>query len=311
MRIDPWRLLVLRAVADAGGVVAAGERLHLAPSGVSQHMAALERETGLVLLDRSRPGGRRSAELTAAGRRVVEHANRLAEVLADAEADVRGLTGELAGEVRLAAFQTAIRSLVVPALATLARTAPAVRPIVQELDEPLAVTALHAGELDVVLVEDAAGRTPAVRRGTRRQVLLDDPYRLTLPREWPIPRTLADLADRPWVSGPPGSAVARVLDRLRRTTQLALPASHSCVEFPAVLALVSAGLGAALVPELALTDAARADVRVLDLPGLGTRTITALHARTTNVPPPVRALLDALTEAARSLPGDAAAKTRR
>lgn len=45
MRLDPMRLLVLRAVAESGAVVAAGRRLHLAPSGVSQHIASLERET--------------------------------------------------------------------------------------------------------------------------------------------------------------------------------------------------------------------------------------------------------------------------
>ena len=52
MHISPDRLLILRAVAASGGVGAAARQLHLAPSGISQHLARLERETGLVLVDR-------------------------------------------------------------------------------------------------------------------------------------------------------------------------------------------------------------------------------------------------------------------
>jgi len=62
MQIDPRRLAVLGAVANAGGVLAAATVLHLTPSAVSQHIARLEADTGVVLLDRSRLGGRRAAE---------------------------------------------------------------------------------------------------------------------------------------------------------------------------------------------------------------------------------------------------------
>jgi DNA-binding transcriptional LysR family regulator len=132
MRLNPERLLVLRAVADAGGVVAAGRRLHLASSGISQHIAALERETGLVILDRSRRGGQRPAQLTAAGRLLLMHATRLAEVLADAEADVRALAGQVDGPVVLAAFPTVIARLAVPALTALTKTHPGITPVVRE-----------------------------------------------------------------------------------------------------------------------------------------------------------------------------------
>lgn len=299
MRIDPQRLLVLRAVADAGGVVAAGRRLHLAPSGVSQHLAALERETGLLLLDRSRRGGQRPAQLTAVGRRLAGHAARLADVLAEAEADVLSLTGDVGGPVALAAFPTAIRGLVVPALAALTGSHPAVRPRVLELAEQPATAALHAGELDLVLVEDDAQHPHPVATGCTAQWLLDDPYRLALPADWPVPSTVNDLIDRPWIEGPPGSAVARVLDRLRAATGLVLLGAHSCLEFPAVLTLVDAGLGAALVPELALTDAPPEHVRVLDLPGLGARSISAVQLRARHPRPVVRALTDALVATAR------------
>lgn len=303
MRLSPDRLLVLRAVAEAGGILAAGRRLHLAPSGVSQHVAALERESGLVLLDRSHRGGQRPLALTAAGKRLAEHAGRLAAVLADAEAEVIALTGRLEGPVRIGAFPTAIGRLVVPAVLTLAETDPGVQPVVHELDEASAVASLHAGALDVVLVEDEADRLrpPPVGLAVRR--LLDDPYRLALPATWPRPRDVSDLADRPWVDGPPGSAVRGVLDRLRATTGLPLRGAHVCLEFPAALALVDAGLAAALVPALALPEQPGAGTQLVDVAGLSARTIGAYTQAVRGPAPLLATVLDALSAAAQQQPG--------
>jgi len=298
MRLSPDRLLVLRAVAAAGGVVAAGRRLRLAPSGVSQHLAALERETGLVLLDRSRPGGQRPLTLTAAGRQLAAHADRLAAVLAEAEADALTLAGRLEGEVRIGAFPTAVHRLVVPAVLALASTAPGLSPAVHELDEAAAVAALHAGDLDLVLVEDQANALRPPPPGLAAHRLLDDPYRLALPLAWPPPREVGDLAQRPWVDGPAGSAVRGALDRLRTATGLPLPGAHTCLEFPAALALVDAGLAAALVPALALPATLDPATRVVDLPGLGARTISAYVQRTRRLTPLVGTTLEALHAAA-------------
>ncbi len=298
MRLSPDRLLVLRAVADAGGVVAAGRRLHLAPSGVSQHLAALERETGLVLLDRSRRGGQRPLTLTAAGRRLAEHADRLAAVLADAESTALVLAGRLEGPVRIGAFTTAVRRLVVPAVLALAGSDPGVRPVVHELDEGPALDALHAGDLDVVLVEDESVRQRPAPSGLRVRRLLDDPYLLALPAAWPRPRDVTDLAERPWVDGPPGSAVRGVLDGLRASTALPLPGAHVCREFPAALALVDGGLAAALIPALAIPDPPGRGTRLVDLPGLGTRTVSALTQASRRPPQLLTTVLDALAAAA-------------
>jgi len=300
--MSPDRLLVLRAVADAGGVVAAARRLHLAPSGVSQHLAALERETGLVLLDRSRRGGQRSLTLTAAGRRLAEHAARLAAVLADAEADALALTGRLEGPVRIGAFPTAVQRLVVPAVLVLARTDPGVTPVVHELDEAAGTAALHAGDLDVLLVEDESARRRPPPPGLTARRLLDDPYRLALPTGWPRPRDITDLAQRPWVDGPPGSAVRAVLDRLRATTRLPLPGVHTCLEFPAALALVDAGLAAALVPALALPELPGPGTRLVDVPGLGARTISIWTQTTRRPARLLTTVLDALATTAPNWP---------
>jgi hypothetical protein len=128
--------------------------------------------------------------------------------------------------------------------------------------------------------------------------LLDDPYLLALPAAWPRPRDVTDLAERPWVDGPPGSAVRGVLDGLRVTTALPLPGAHVCREFPAALALVDGGLAAALIPALAIPDPPGRGTRLVDLPGLGTRTVSALTQASRRPPQLLTTVLDALAAAA-------------
>lgn len=299
MHLNPERLLILQAVDDAGGVLAAGRRLHLAPSGVSQHIAALERETGLTLLDRSRRGGQRPAQLTAAGRRLLIHATRLADVIADAEAEIQALAGQVDGAVVLAAFPTVIARLAVPALTDLRHTNRGITPVVRECNEQVAIAGLHAGDVDVVLVEDDTAHPRTPEPGSAIRWLLDDPYRVAIPTSWGVPTSLADLAERPWVDGPSGSAIGRALGRLRTSTTLGLPAAHTCLEFPAAFALVAGGMAAALVPDLALTVPLPTRVRIVNLPDLGARRISCLYRTSRHQPTPViAALLDALASVA-------------
>jgi DNA-binding transcriptional LysR family regulator len=295
MRISPDRLLILRSVASEGGVLAAARALQVAPSGVSAHLAALERETGLVLIDRSQRGGQRRLALTVAGTKLAAHAARLSEVLADIDADVATLSGAAGGDVTIAAFSTAIAHLVAPAITALAGTHPAITARVTELDPEPGLAAVYAGAVDVALDDHDLDTSPLPPTGLTYRHLLDDSYRLAIPRDWPEPNELADLGDRPWVDGPATSTIHRVLERLRQATGLPLAAQHLCVEFPAALALVNNGHAVALVPDLALPRTVPADIRVMTLPQLGGRRIGAIHRpgpRGTN--PAVAAVLDAL-----------------
>ena len=156
------------------------------------------------------------------------------------------MSERLSGTVNIGAFSSVMTRLVVPAIRDLEQRAPGVQVRVHEASEAMALSALRGGDLDVVLVEDEnlVDRPPVL--GLEHTWLLDDPYRVAVPAAWPVPRSLDDLASRPWISGPPGTAVQLVLDRVRRSTGLALPATHACEEFAAVLALVEAGLGASI-----------------------------------------------------------------
>ena len=290
--IDPRRLRVLEAVAVHGSVAAAASALHLSPPAVSQQLQALERETGTSLIDRSG----RQVRLTAAGRLLAAHGERVAAQLRQAERDLAELTGQASGPVRLAAFQSVMAPLIAPALRRLAAACPAVQPVITERYGPAAVAALRLGDLDIVLTEyDAA--SPAPREpGLGLCQLAFDPYLLVIPPEWQVTvRSLSDLAGRPWVAGPPGTACDHALRRLAAETGIVVPAGDVCVEFPSVLALVAAGRGAAIIPRMAL---AQAPVTVCDLPPLGGRHIAAWHQAGPAQPTPAAAtVLDSLAEA--------------
>ena len=294
--IDPRRLGVLQAVAVHGSVAGAAAALRLSPPAVSQQLLALERETGASLIDRSG----RQVRLTAAGRLLAACGERVAAQLRQAERDLAELTGQASGPVRIAAFQSAMAPLIGPALRDLAVASPAIQPAVIERYGAAAVADLRLGDLDIVLTEyDVADPQPA-ERGLGLRHLAFDPYLLVIPPDWQVrPRSLGDLAGRPWVAGPPGTACDHALRRLAAEAAIAIPAGDVCVEFPSVLALVAAGRGAAVIPQMTL---GQASVTVCALPPLGGRHIAAWYQAGPAQPAPATAaVLDALAHAAQAL----------
>lgn len=301
MPLDPKRLLVLTAVHRAGGVLAASRVLHLTPSAVSQQIARLEAETGAILLDRSRAGGGRPAVLTTTGHLLAGRGRLLAELLTETERDLAEMTGAVHGPVRIGAGSTAIRRLVAPAVARLAIDHPALAPHVVEIDEAGGRAALSSGALEILVVEadSGASETTAHPKGKLRQLrLLADPFHVVVPTCWARPDDIDVLLAGPWILGPSGSAAYRACERLAAShTHPTPPAAHQALEYPAVLALVGAGLGAALVPGLALKQTPHLDVRrAIPAAGAGGRQLAAV-TRAYGSPPAVDVVLAELLAA--------------
>ena len=276
MRLDPHRLLVLRAVQRAGGVLPASRALYLTPSAVSQHLTRLEAETGLSLVDRTRRGGGRSLALTAAGQALAEQGERVAEVLAEAERAAMALRGERSGPVRIGGFATVLRRLVGPAVVDLAISEPSIVPTVTEVDEADGLAQLRAGELDLVVLERRTDAAPP--RGVVAEDLLRDAYRIVVPASWPVHDDAETLLGGRWIAGHAGTPARAALDALAARTRLDI--RHLCVEFTSMLALVGAGLGAAVVTDLVLDFVPVTNVRVSAGPlDPGARIIYVAHRR--------------------------------
>src|SRR5689334_15967741 len=105
--LDVRRLRLLSDLAHLGTISAVAKARAFTPSAVSQQLAALEREAGVPLLERS---GRRVV-LTSAGATLVKHADTVLAALEEAGAAVAAARDELAGPLRIGGFPTAVRTL--------------------------------------------------------------------------------------------------------------------------------------------------------------------------------------------------------
>jgi DNA-binding transcriptional LysR family regulator len=155
--LDVTRLRVLVAVARYGSVTAAARALNYAQPSVSHHLARLEAETGIKLIQRAGRGIR----LTDAGRLLAERAAEVIGRLDAAENELAAYTGLRAGRLRLAAFPSALGTIVPTAAAMLRGHQPSADLRLTEAEPPEALRMLRAGYVDVALVfryfPDASG----------------------------------------------------------------------------------------------------------------------------------------------------------
>src|SRR5687767_10905683 len=148
--LDLRRLRLLRELNERGTIAAVADALAYTPSAVSQQLAQLEREAGVPLLERVGRGVR----LTDAAVGLVEHTDAVLARLEQAEAELAAAEDEVHGVVRVAAFQTAARSLVAPVLRPLADAHPRLRCELIELEGEESLPQLRAGDIDVVVAEE-------------------------------------------------------------------------------------------------------------------------------------------------------------
>jgi DNA-binding transcriptional LysR family regulator len=273
--LDVKRLRVLREVAAKGSFSAAAEALAYTQSAVSQQIATLEKETGTTLLERNAKGVR----LTDAGRVLVEHADAILCRLAAAETELEAMAGLRAGRVRLVSFPSAGATIVPRAVAEFRSRHPAVEILVDQAEPDDGLAKLRAGECDVALTIDVF--RPSKAEGIDFVHLLDDPMYVALPKDHPLASRrrirLADLAGESWILGTTGACPdGRILMAAAQAAGFEPRIAFHSDDYLAVQGFIAAGVGVALIPDLALVSV-RDDI-----------VIRSLGAR-----PPVRKILAA------------------
>lgn len=297
------RLRMLREVAARGTIAAAAEALFMTPSAVSQQMAVLEREAGVELLERRGRG----VSLTDAGRTLVASTERILAEIEHAEAELASVSGGLVGRVRVSAFPTAARSVLVPALVSLRAEHPNLRVSVIDLEPEEALPALKARELDVVVTYEWDLLPTLEDPGIEREELLVERVFLALPAEHPLatrpgPVAVAELRDESWIVGRDATSMLDLVTAAGRRTGFEPRTEFHSMDFEVILAAVEAGLGVALVPPLALPGPI-AGVKLREIADLEVnRTIWAAVRRGSGSAPGTAAVLAALRRAAGELP---------
>jgi len=251
--LDLRRLRLLHALATHGTVAAAAQALHLSGPAVSQQLAALERETGMRLVERS---GRR-LRLTEAGHVLVAHTRIVLDQLAMAEADLVALGTDVTGTVRVTAFSSAAETLLARACQTLrADHATRIRLQIVTAEPEESIPALARGGCDIAVAYSyqLAPRVPPAE--VERWDLLTDKVVVAVPAGDAAaasagPVSLATLADREWVAPRPGCTCHQMMELACGSAGFVPREVAHCTDFAATLALVAAGVGVALLPELA------------------------------------------------------------
>lgn len=242
--LAPQELRVLVAVADTGGFSAAAGVLGLTQSAVSHSVRGSERKIGAVLFERGRTGARP----TPAGDKAVAHARRILRLLDVLTAEARGAARPDAAEgpLRIAAFRSAALHLLPAVLQRLRARHPRIEPRVRIVREVGRGTAgeVADGKADIAIA--TLGGSVPLPPGLVANGLLEEPYALVhatghAPRSLP----LVDWAEncgsytRDWWAAQDWIPKATV----------------EAEDDGAVLSLVSAGHGMAIMPALSLVGA--------------------------------------------------------
>src|SRR4051794_9765830 len=186
--LDLRRLRLLRELHERGTIAAVADALRFTPSAVSQQLAALERETGVPLLERAGRGVR----LTDAALVLVEHADALLDRAARAEADLAAAAGAVSGRVRIAAIQSLSLRVGLPVIEALARDAPRLRCELLEGEPEHTLPALAVGDVDLVLADEWRYQPWRLPAALERHDLFTDPVRVVLSERHPAARRHPD-----------------------------------------------------------------------------------------------------------------------
>jgi DNA-binding transcriptional LysR family regulator len=297
---DLRRLRAFHAVAEHGSFSAAGLELGYAQSVVSHHVAALERQLGLTLINRAT----RPVTVTAAGARLRHHAEIILGQVTAAEDDLRAIAGLESGTLKIGAFLSVCNTFLPTAVARFERAHPGVQLEIEQLEEPAALRKLRSGDLDVAVVWRIPGFS-GPPDGFDELHLADDPYWLVLPARHRLGRhrevPLAELADERFIA-PPASehtvAYRAMLEDLWSRAGIE-PRTHEVQDVTVARAMIAAGLSVGLLSELTMSEP-RGDIAVRPIRGSDpSRRVAATWLRGRRVPAVAR-MVRYLAEAAQA-----------
>ncbi|WP_328719857.1 LysR family transcriptional regulator [Streptomyces sp. NBC_00247] len=297
--IEARHLRVLRAVATTGSFSAAARELGFTQPAISQQMKALESSVGTPLLIRTG----REMRLTQAGEALVRHASGILAGLTAAEEEVAAIAGLRAGRVRLVSFPSGSSTLVPGALAALRAEHPGTQVSLVEAEPPRSVEMLRDGDCDIALAfrygnsgEGGAGDWNDL---VVRPLLADRLIGL-LPEGHRLAGTdaidIGELAGDPWIAGCP--RCRRQLVEVCEESGFTPRIDFATDDYPAVIGLVGAGLGVAVLPALAIESVRPKGAVTVTVEPPIVREIVALTLPDLARVPAVAATLDQLSRAA-------------
>ncbi len=287
--MDLRQLAALAAVADHRSFSAAARALHTVQSNVSSHVAKLERELGVELVDRA------TGDLTDEGRIVVDRARRVQVELDAVIADLAAHAGTVTGRVRLGMIGTVgawVLPLLIPALAG---SHPGIHLVIVDATTTSLLPQVVAGTLDAAVVN-----LPVVDPDVVSEPLFEEDRVVLAPPGHPLARrkrgriAIEDLATLPLLLEPPGTAFRDDLDASAALAGISLTPLAEVDGMRALAALAQEGFGAAVLPATAAPIPPPEGWRRLEITGLAPRTVGLVTSRRSRPTAPARAVTDAV-----------------
>lgn len=289
--MDLRQLAALVAIADTGTFSAAAEVLHTVQSNVSTHVARLERELGVTLVDRA--GGR----LTEEGEAVVARARRVAAELEALQADVASLRDEVSGPARMGVIGTTARWLVPELLSAMEQSHPRVSVSVLEGNNSTLVPALTSSSIDLAVVNAPVDDPELVL-----EPLYEEELVLVVPPDHPLAERdeirMAELEGHELLLGPQGTAFRSDLERAAGAAGITLRPKVELDGLRLIASLAFEGFGAAVLPSAAIPRWLQGSTAFRRLPivDAGTRLVSVARRRRGLPSAPVRALQEVMVE---------------
>ena len=264
--MDTTRLVAFREVARHGSFTAAATALQVSQPAISQHIARLEQELGCVLLERPR----RRVRPTPAGDVFLRYVETLLTGLAETRRELAALARSDSGPLRVAVFPSAVATFVPAAIGALRERFPKVSVLMTEADPPQALPRLLAGDVDLAICYDYPSVAGPPDPRLRITALGVDRMAVALPEgvgaagRGSVP--LAELAAEQWIV--PGPCLCRTaVNEACRRAGFSPSVAAETNDYQAMIGLVAAGVGIALVPRLIGGFAAGRPVRLVPLSG--------------------------------------------
>jgi DNA-binding transcriptional LysR family regulator len=239
------------AVADSLSFTRAAQNLHISQPPLSQQIRALEEDLGVRLLDRTK----RRVRLTEPGRLFLDEARKLLAQAESARVTVSQAAAGYGGRLRLGyPVSVAFHRALPRALLEFARIAPGVQVELNELYTSAQYESLLAGQIDVGFVRAQPAQTLASRELLHIRELDRERMLLALPAAHPLARrdalSMCELVDTPFVAQPAryGTTLYDALMTLTSRAGFHPAIVQEARQVTGLLALVSAGIGVALVP---------------------------------------------------------------
>jgi DNA-binding transcriptional LysR family regulator len=298
MAMDLRQLAALVAVADTGTFSAAADLLHTVQSNVSTHVARLERELGVTLVDRAQ------GRLTEEGEAVVARARRVASELDALVADVASLRDEVEGAVRMGVIGTTGRWLMPHLLGGMEAAHPKVRVGVLEGNTTALVPHLVGGRLDLAIVN-----LPVTDPDVTVDLLFEEDLLLVAPLHHPLAAsegeiTMAEVAEHELLLPPHGASIRVDLDAAAAEAGVELRAKAELDGMRLMASLTLEGYGAAVLPSSAVPGWLEGDWVRRPIRGVPRRRVGIGRRRRGLPSAPARALTEVIHQVVLDRAGD-------